>query len=580
MPVQNPGRCDRIAIALLSLILLLAPPYAIAMAQTPFRPLPPPPQGTPIPQIAPRAAPDVGPGLDTSGGAAAAAAPSGVMAIRGMAIDGATAFPPDTLQRIVGDLTGPAVSLARVEAARAGLLGLYRDAGYTFTTVDAVLRADGVLHFVVGESQVTEVLLDGDIGPAGAQVLRFLNHLKAVRPLDVASLERWLLLAKDIPGVTVRPVLRPSGTGPGALTLVAQVSRQPISGYVTADNRAAGLNGPEQALGVVQFNSFTSLGERTELSLFGAARFSQIFGQASTEFFAGDSGLRIRLYAGHGAAQPSGVLGGIGYLGETTIAGAGASYPLLRRRAYSLSLEAGFDLIEADTDIDGPGGSTTRLSHDALRVARIGAVGALYDQWLGDTHSGANQVTLRLSQGISAFGASSNARTGADIGFTKITFDATRVQTLFSPWSGATLALQTTLAGQWSNDVLPLAEKFYLGGGRLGRGFYAGQVTGDSALAASVELQLATSYSTTLFGAALELQPTYYAFYDWGQSFESRAVDANRRLQSWGIGVRVPVNDRFELQLEGAHRVTRRPGGAGSPRLQADAVFWRALARF
>jgi hemolysin activation/secretion protein len=586
--VLNTWRCDRLPILLLSSALVLSAGVLSAgvlsagraEAQAlPGAAPPPPAQGSPIPQIAPGVVPQVGPGLG-AGGPEAPAKLAGVMAVRATVIDGATAFSPEALKRVAGNLTGPAVPLQRVEAARAGLLGLYRNAGYTFTTVDAVLHADGVLHLVVGESQVTEVLLDGNIGPAGAQVLRFLNHLKDVRPLDVASLERWLLLAKDIPGITVRPVLRPAGTGAGALTLVAQVSRQAISGYVTADNRAASPTGPEQALGVVQFNSFTALGERTELSLFGAARFSQVFGQASTEFYAGDSGLKVRLYAGHGMAQPSGPLSGIGYLGETTIGGVGASYPVIRRRAYSLSLEGNFDVIEADTDIDAAGGSTTRLSHDALRVVRLGAVGAAYDQFLGDAHPGANQLTVRLSQGVAAFGASSNARTGADVGFTKVSFDATRVQTLFSPWSGATLALQTTLAGQWSDDVLPLSEKFYLGGGRLGRGFYAGQVTGDRALGASAELQLVTSYSTTLFGAALELHPTLYAFYDWGQSFENQAVDANRRLQSWGIGVRVPVNDRFEVQLEGAHRITRQPGGPGSPKLQADAVFWRGVARF
>jgi hemolysin activation/secretion protein len=471
------------------------------------------------------------------------------------------------------------VPVAQVEAARAALLSLYRDAGYTFTTVDAVLRSDGTLHFVVGESQVTEVLLDGDVGPAGAQVLRFLEHLKSVRPLDVASLERWLLLAKEIPGIAIQPVLRPAGTGAGALTLVARVERQAISGSITADNRAAPLTGPEEALATVQFNSFTSLGERTELSIFGAARASQIFGQASTEFYAGGSGLRIRLYAGHGFAQPSGVLRGIGYLGETTVAGVGATYPLIRRRAYSLTLDAAFDAIESDADIDAFGGGTTRLSHDGLRVVRLGATGAAYDTFLGLARPGANQLVLRLSQGLDAFGAGSTSRAGVNVGFTKVTFDATRVQTLFSPWEGASVALQGTLAGQWSDDILPLAEKFYLGGARLGRGFYAGQVTGDKALGASAELQLTTSIATTLFGRPAQLQPTLYTFYDWGQSWENLAADANRRLASFGLGARVAINDRIELQLEGVHRETRQPGGAGSTRLQANAVFWRVVLR-
>lgn len=541
---------------------------------------PPPPQGTPIPQIAPRMPADVGPGPGL--GAApvgGSVAPAAVMAVGAVSIDGATAFGGPVLQPMVADLVGPAIPLGRVEAARAGLLGLYRDSGYVFTTVDAVLHADGTLHFVIGESQVTEVLLDGDIGPAGAQVLRFLENLRQVRPLDVASLERWLLLAKDIPGVALQPVLRPAGTGGGALTLVAKVRRQAVSGYVSADNRADRVTGPEQALAVVQLNSFTSFGERTELALFGAARFSQLFGQASSEFYVAGNGLRVRLYGGHGYARPSGVLSGIGYQGETTIAGAGATYPLIRRRAYSLTLDAAFDTIESDTDINSFGGTTTRLSHDSLRVLRVGAVGALYDQVLGEGRQGANQLTVRLSQGLDAFGARSNARTGATVGFTKIMFDATRVQTLFTPWEGASVAVQGTLAGQWSNDVLPLAEKFYLGGARLGRGFFAGEVTGDRALGASAEVQLTSLFNATWFGTAVQLQPTLYGFYDWGHSWENQAVDANRRLRSFGVGLRVPVNDQVEVMLEGVRRQTRQPGGAGSAVLQADALFWRVVLR-
>ena len=225
------------------------------------------------------------------------------------------------------------------------------------------------------------------------------------------------------------------------------------------------------------------------------------------------------------------------------------------------------------------GRDLTALGDDALRVARFGVVGALYDRWLGDGRPGANQVTVRVSQGLDAFGAASSARTGARVGFAKITLDATRVQTLFAPWDGASVALQTTLAGQWSNDVLPLAEKFYLGGSRLGRGYFAGQVTGDRALAASAELQLTTSIDTSLFGTALNLRPTLYGFYDWGQSWENRAVDANRRLSSLGIGLRLPIEDRYEIQLEGVHRETRQPGGAGSARLQANAVFWHLAFR-
>jgi hemolysin activation/secretion protein len=497
-----------------------------------------------------------------------------------VAIEGSTVFPRPQLQAVVGDVTGTSVPLTKVEAARAGLLNLYRDSGYTFTTVDAVLGTDGTMHFRIGESQVTEVLLDGDIGPVGNQVLRFLNHLRDVRPLNVAALERWLLLAKDIPGISVDAVLRPAGTAPGALTLVAQVRRQAVTGYLTADNRADPNAGPEQALGVLQFNSFTSFGERTELSFFGAARATQIFGEAQEELYAGDSGLTVRAYAGHGYIQPSGVLGSFGYDGETTIVGAGARYPLIRRRAYSLTIDASVDTLYTDIGLGDPtAGSSLQLGHDALRVFRIGGTGAAYDQFLGDTRSAANQITAHLSQGLSIFGAATELRLGSHADFTKFAFEATRLQTLFQPWPNATLALKATLAGQGSGDVLPLAEKFYLGGGELERGFYAGQVTGDNALAASAELQLTTGFNATVFGKPLQFQPAFYLFYDWGETWENQSSDPNERLQSWGGGVRIPIDDRVEVQLEGVHRLTTQPNGSGSPRLNADAIFWRLVLR-
>jgi hemolysin activation/secretion protein len=477
------------------------------------------------------------------------------------------------------------VPLRDIEEARLRLLNLYREAGFAFTTVDAVLERDGRLRLLVQEGQIVEVRLDGDIGPAGTQVLRFLNRLVNQRPLDVATLERQLLLVQDIPGVAVRAVLRPAGTAPGALSLVAQVSRRPITGFVTADNRGFRLTGPEQGLAVVQFNAFTEFGERTELALFYAAGSTQLFGQASTEFFLGGSGARLRLYGGSGESTPAKELRAIGYEARTSIGGLQLSYPLIRSRQQTLLVAGNLDLIESEIRLDDTEGRSRAISEDSLRIARIGGEWVGYDLLLGDARPGVNTVALRLSQGIEALGATASenaglSRANARTDFTKLTFDATRTQTLFSPWADATLALQATLAGQWTDDVLPQAEKFYLGGARLGRGFYSGQVTGDRAVAASVELQLATRFETSAFGRVLRLDPLLYTFYDRGRTWENQAEDLERRLSSAGAGVRFAVTEFAEFQLEGVRRFTRRPTGAQANELKADALFWRVLFRY
>lgn len=541
-----------------------------------------PPGGTPIPQLAPLTLPRVGPGLTPPGPARPAEGVTGDVAIRDVTFLGATAFTPAELAAAVGSLTGPSVPVAKIEDARAAIVTLYRERGFAFVTADANVGPDGTLRFQIAEGYISEVRLDGDVGPVGTQVLRFLNRLVNVQPLDIATLERQLLLAQDIPGLTVRTVLRPAGTAPGALSLVAQLSRKGISGYVTADNRGPRFSGPEQALAAVQFNSFTSLGEQTELALFWARATTQIFGQASWRGYIGGSGLQVRLYAGHGTSNPSGVLRSLGYEGDSTVAGASLTYPIIRRRSQTLNLVGAFDTIDSNIWVDGPQGSgqRARLSQDSLRMLRAGADWTTFDLFAGEARPATNFVSLRLSQGVGGSLGRNPSRFGATGDFTKISGEATRTQALFAPWSGALISLQGTVAGQWSNDILPLAEKFYLGGNRLGRGFYAGEVTGDNAIAISGELQLSTTHEFNAFGVGVRLAPTYYLFTDAGWTFENQASDPDRRLQSVGLGVRMQVNERFEAQFEGVRRLTRQPAGQGTPTLHEDAFFWRVLARF
>ncbi len=542
------------------------------------------PQGSPIPRIAPPAPPRVGPGLVTPQIPSTGVPASGAVAVRQAQVDGATAYRDASFAPLLQGLSGPAVPIARIQAARDAILARYRRDGYVLTAVKVTLDRTQTLRFVVTEGRIAEVKLDGDIGPAGVQVLRFLKHLTEVQPIDSASLERWLLLAQDVPGISLRAVLRPSTTEPGALTLVAVVSRAPFSGLVTADNRAYDLTGPEEGLVVLDANSFTSLGEKTEVSLYGAARATQLFGQATSEFFVGGSGLKLRLYAGSGTADPTGQLGAEGYHGVTTIAGVAALYPLIRARQQTLNLGAYFDILQSDINAGGE-----LASQDNLRVLRLGADYALQDLWAGGDRTALNAVSLRVSQGIEGLGSSTNGqqepppgRVGEMVDFTKVSFEASRNQTLFSPWRGATVALQGIVTGQYSGDVLPPAEKFFLGGSRCNRGYYSGEVTGDSALAVCTELQLNTGFTLDWFARPMQIGTQFYGFYDWGEAWQNQRTDPNARLQSAGGGVRLSVTRYTEFDIEGVARQTRLPQGVTSntPPLRADAVYWRVLTRF
>jgi hemolysin activation/secretion protein len=554
------------------------------------------PQGSPIPRMLPPAPPSSAPGVALP----ALPPPSGevpnrTVLVTAVSVDGVTAFPPADIAPYTQDLVGPAVPLPKIDAARQAILQHYRSAGYVLSTVSANLDPTGKLRFVVTEGRIASVKLDGDIGPAGVQVLRFLNQLTKVQPIDSVTLERYLLLAQDVPGVTLRAVLQPSTDDPGALTLIAQVTRQAISGLASFDNRAFVQTGPIEGLGVLDFNSFTELGEKTEVSYYHTFPDSQNFGQVSEEVFIGSSGLKFKLYAGAGNAVPTGggtdALAALNYHGRTNVAGAVLTYPVIRSRQQTLNVYLDFDALQSNVQTATNGAPLITTSYDSLRVFRLGEDYAMSDLWLGAARPAANVVSVRLSQGVHWLGAE-NAPTAQDAArqnersdFFKINFLVSRTQTLFTPFEGSSVALMGLLTGQWSNDILPPAEQFYLGGSQYTRGYYSGEVPGDKALAATVELQFNTGTNLSMWGLSADVSTQFYLFYDWGETWQNRSTDFATMINSAGGGVRMQVTRYAEVDFEALARFNKYPTGTGTgtgavAALNGIGLFWHVLGRF
>ena len=428
---------------------------------------PPPPLPGVIERVAPAEPPALGPPL-LPPEPAAATGPGATQRVPlgAVRVEGATALPAAALEAPLAGLAGREATLAEIEAARLGVLRAYRATGLPYVAVAARLAAqlDGRAGLVlaVTEGFVAALRIEGDIGPAEALARRFLAPLLEQRPLQAAALERALLLAGDIPGVTARGVLRPMVGAPGALELVVQLDRRPVSGFASLDNRGYGPTGRWQGLLVGQLNSLTWLGERTEIALLGTDGGGQRFAQITEEMFIGASGLRLRFYAGAGEAEPGSALAAIGYAGQTRIAGFGLAYPLIRSRPLNLSLSGQFDAFESEVRArPAPGEPRIRQSLDSVRVLRLGLEGAVQDALLGAAPAAAATTgLLRLGQGIETLGASGGAfaaRAGSEFGFTKLTIEASRLQPLFAPGGDWLVSLLAVGAAQWSGDRLPPA---------------------------------------------------------------------------------------------------------------------------
>lgn len=490
-------------------------------------------------------------------------------------VEGATRLSPERIEAATEPLIGRPIPVAALFELATRLERLYRAEGYILAQVIVPPQRieGGRARLVVSEGQIDAVRLVGEVGPAVEQARRYLEVVTETRPLDLATLERALLLVEDIPGFTAQGLLRP-GLTPGSAELVVELARQPIQGVLVGDNRASAYQGQEQVNVSLGFNAFTSLGERTELLLLSSLTGEQNFGQVSGDVLVGREGTRIRAYGGFGNTLPSGFLAEQDTDTRLAIAGIGAYHPVIKSRREELVLGAAFEVYRSrtDTNLDLP---ETRSD---LRILRLSAEGFLRDGWLG-----INTGWLRLSQGLDAFGATAaddpaSARLGARPDFTKAAFEVMRLQALFATESVA-FNLQGRLAGQWTDDILPSSEKFFLGGDRLTRGFYAGQVTGDRGVAGGLELQANFRLIPDNVSPSEAVPVQLYVFYDagWAWNIPEDETTSAQRLRSAGGGIRFDIGEQVRIEVELANRLTRRPDGADADPVEAWESFWRVI---
>jgi hemolysin activation/secretion protein len=549
-----------------------APPVLQA---PPVRPAPAQPPGTLPPGTIPGALPG------------STAAPAGADKIfvtpSAIELEGATVYPPGALDDFTRPVIGKRVAVSELFAVAQRIEAKYRADGYFLTTVflPAQRSADGRIKIRVVEGFISNVVIEGDVGPVARQAQRFLDKVTASRPANLRDIERYLLLTQDLPGISLKTVLRP-GREPGSSELVAQLRRTPWDGLFQAHNRGSKFVGPLQGTLVLGLNSFTSLGERVEGTYFTTFDREQNFGQIAWSNFIGDEGLRLRAYAGRGSVKPGEALKAIRYDGLLTLAGVALAFPVIRSRPANLNVSGGYDYYQSRVDILG----SVPFTRTSLSVLRLGADGNYRDQWTGVTFG-----NVRLSQGTGLFGASDKGdallnRAGADPRFFKVNGEVSRLQGIWAD-GGFSLNLLGTVAAQYSKDVLPSNEKFFLGGDRLGRGYYAGQVTGDKALAGTIELQFNAAVPYDLGeagggpsrGNLLPLQ--FYAFYDHGRAWNNAPLEPRRvTARSFGGGVRVNFLETAAVELEGVRRLDRDVDGAAARRLDPWAIFARLTAQF
>jgi hemolysin activation/secretion protein len=182
------------------------------------------------------------------------------------------------------------------------------------------------------------------------------------------------------------------------------------------------------------------------------------------------------------------------------------------------------------------------------------------DTWLGDKRSATNLIYAQISHGLDALGASKAgaaflSRADGGGAFTKLSGEATRVQTLLPQWSVAVSA-----TGQFSENSLLTSQQFGLGGAEFGRGYEPSELTGDKGAGGSVELR----YSPPVLPA---IAPQLYGFYEVGIVWLNAPLSREQNgasLASAGGGVRFSLTHHLTADVELAKPLTRPIASRGN----------------
>jgi hemolysin activation/secretion protein len=465
-----------------------------------------------------------------------------------VSVNGAVAIPADAVAATYQSYLGKRVSQADLAAIAAAITDHYRAAGYFLSRAIVPpqdIRA-GRIRIEVIEGSITEVRLKGE-GAEQLGIGPLLAPVQAERPARLATLERQMLLIGDRPGVRlVDTTLEELGEATGTFRLVVHLQTWRIYSATGADNLGSSAVGPWQTYATAAFNSYLVAGDTLAVNLSTVANDpSELrFGRLSYDAPVGTDGIRIGASGLYSEVWPGDFRRESGNRTRTETFELRGSIAPLQSQAASLIVTAAFGFNDvSQRDIFGP------IYDDRIRTLTLTG-----DYRFRDDFKGVNYLTVVGRQGLDILGASQAddlflSRPGAAGDFSVFNVFFARYQTLADEWS-----VKITAASQLASMPLLLSQQFYLGGAAFGRGYGSGEISGDNAMAGSLELRFdQTLNKSYLKGYQL------YGFVDTGVAWNVgyRYTDG-LSLTSAGGGARLFLTEDLQAGVGVAFPLTYR----------------------
>ena len=458
-------------------------------------------------------------------------------------ISGSTIYRDEQFKKIYAQYLDRKVTLADLYNIANAITAKYRHDGYFLSRaiIPEQNVIDGHVTIKVLEGFVANVLIEGKTTEAVHQkLLSYGEKIKAVRPLTSKVLERYVLLANELPGVQVKTVLSPAKNKIGAIELTFVVKQKLVGIAVDFNNYGSKYFGYYQAGVNLQGNSiFWGADQLGIYALTSPFASSVLYGQLYCSRALGNSGLKLDIEGDAAQTKPGDIVTSLDLVGTSKGFSAKLVYPVMRSRKQDFSLHATFRWLNNYGDVfeDQP------YFTDHVRSLRFGGDYGFVDGWYGS-----NLIKAEVSRGLTILGASHSgsmnlSEPGADPQNSKINIYASRLQMLPKNFS-----ILLAAAAQYGFQPLLSSEEFDFGGRDFGRGYDPAEMTGDSGMSGKIELHFTQPVSTK-YTKNIE----YFIFYDVGMVWDrtdSFNVGENGHGMTCGIGLSINLFDHFKASLE------------------------------
>lgn len=419
---------------------------------------------------------------------------------------------------------------------------------------------NGIVRLDILAARMSRIEVRGDAGRSERLLQRYLSRLDDQPVFNVIDAERYLLLARDIPGLDARLTLRP-GNVPGEVVGEVLVARTPFVFDTNIQNFGSRDVGRWGGVARVRFAGLTGMGDLTTASFYSTPDFDeQQVVQLAHEFRVGGEGLRLGASYTYAWTRPD--IAAFPIKSKTQIASLFAAYPVTLTQAHRLTIGGGLDLIDQDIGLGG-----VPINRDRLRVFNLRADASWIDPGSVAGRSGfspseprwAVSTALEARQGVSFLGASDDCGPGGVTCFLPGAVPLTRVDgkpdafliraNALAEWRPQKLfTLSAAPRAQWASDPLLAYEEFSGGNFTIGRGFDPGTIIGDSGIGVALEARYGSFVPANT--KAIALQP--FAFFDaawvWNKDAAFNGLNP-QKLFSAGGGVRVAYGDVARLDV-------------------------------